>query len=238
MTESRSDARRGTEPTETEPPERAGNAVPRPRRTRFVSWTDLERVADEAADIDTIVREELQSLRRQGLLDEPPAVEGGDAGRSARRRPRWVGAVLSLVIVAGVAAVVIPRVIGGHDAVTPPSLASSPAVGGSSTSTPSPSRTPATVVPEIRARLLVSAPCWVRAIADGHIVFAETLESGTRTFHARDSLLLRLGNAGGVRLVVDGRTVATGSPGEVVDLSFALRHGEVVEASGPRSSAL
>jgi hypothetical protein len=194
-------------------------------------------VADEAADIDTIVREELQSLRRQGHLDEPPAVEGGEA-RSARRRPRWVGAVVSLVIAAGVAAVVIPRVIGGHDAVTPPSLASSSAAGGASTSPPSPSQTPATVAPDIRARLFVSAPCWVRAIADGHIVFAETLESGTRTFHARDSLLLRLGNAGGVRLVVDGRTVATGSPGEVVDLSFALRHGEVVEASGPGSSAL
>jgi hypothetical protein len=230
VTESRSDARRGTEPTESEPPERLGNAVPRPRRTRFVSWTDLARVADEAADIDTIVQEELQSLRRQGLLDESPAVERGEAPRPGRRRRRRVGTVVSLIIAAGVAAAVIPRVIGGHDAVTPPSLASPSAAAGASTTPPSPSQTPAPVVTVIRARLVVSAPCWVRAITDGHVVFAGTLESGTRAFHARDSLLLRLGNAGGVRLVVNGRTVATGSAGEVVDLSFALRHGEVVES--------
>jgi hypothetical protein len=55
------------------------------------------------------------------------------------------------------------------------------------------------------------------------------LTEGTRTFDADRTLDLTLGNAGGVQLVVNGRPISTGSAGEVVHVSFALRRGQVVQ---------
>jgi cytoskeleton protein RodZ len=77
-------------------------------------------------------------------------------------------------------------------------------------------------------------PSWVRAVADGEIVEASTLEAGTVVRYRADELLeLRLGNAGGVRLRVDGELVPTGSSGSVVDLGFRWQDGEVVPAEPP-----
>jgi hypothetical protein len=65
-------------------------------------------------------------------------------------------------------------------------------------------------------------------VSDGEVVAAATLPPGTSvTYRAHRSLELILGNAGGVRLLVDGERVPTGTSGEVVHLTFRWRDGAV-----------
>jgi hypothetical protein len=201
------------------------------RGTRFVSWTELERIADEAADIDSIVRSELQRLDHPEPLQESQAFTDVPA-EPVRRRRRGTGffliLALAVIVATGLGTVASRYLRADPIASTEPS----PSVGAGTTgpATPSPSPpTPPNVVKTIRARLSIIAPAWVRAIADGDLVFTGTLTGGARTFRAHRSLLIRLGNAGGVHLVVNGRPVTTGSPGEVVDLSFVLKQGRLAQ---------
>ena len=81
----------------------------------------------------------------------------------------------------------------------------------------------------LRAVLRTSATCWVKATADGRALMANTVGPGrSLTLQARRTLVLVLGNGGGVRLVVNGKPIATGGAGRVIRLSFALRGGRVV----------
>lgn len=86
----------------------------------------------------------------------------------------------------------------------------------SAPSTPTPSPTPTVV----QLALLLESDSWVRVIADGDVVLQETLDAGeSREFEARSEIELRLGNAGGVRLVLNGRSIPpVGDRGEVVDV--------------------
>jgi len=61
-------------------------------------------------------------------------------------------------------------------------------------------------------------PSWIEISADGERVFGGTISAGVcRTFEARKTFSLTLGNAGGVRVSIDGRPLAPlGRPGEVV----------------------
>jgi hypothetical protein len=99
---------------------------------------------------------------------------------------------------------------------------------------PTPEPTRASVVEMIQARLTISERSWVEAIADGETVFYGFLTGEARTFRADRSLLIKLGNAGGARLVVNGeeiQQVTTGVTGEVVDVSFVLRDNKLVQLS-------
>jgi len=62
------------------------------------------------------------------------------------------------------------------------------------------------------------APSWIEISADGEKVFGGMMTAGeSRTFEAKKTFRLTLGNAGGVRVSVDGRPLAPlGRPGEVV----------------------
>src|SRR5207253_3475865 len=58
----------------------------------------------------------------------------------------------------------------------------------------------------VKVTLESSAPCWVEARSDGATVMQQTLPAGrSATLHATKSLDLVLGNAGGVRLHVNGK---------------------------------
>lgn len=74
----------------------------------------------------------------------------------------------------------------------------------------------------VHTTLRATAPCWVRIVADGKPVFEGTLQPGTeRTWSAGKVIEMTMGNAGGVRLVVDGKELgAAGRPGEVVRRVF------------------
>jgi len=140
---------------------------------------------------------------------------------------RWVGAALAAVAVAGLLVLVLsslwphtattPTTLGAHSAVPPPAV----------TPSPNPSPTVATKPHSMRAVLAFSLPCWVSATADGKLIEQRTFVPGASIgLRARRTLTLRLGNAGGVDLRINGKRYATGSG--VVTLSFDLRKGRVV----------
>jgi hypothetical protein len=195
------------------------------RPPSFVCWQELDRIADEAADIDAIVRRELSG----GVIrtDVAPLIEM--TRKVWPRRRRWPARVLILASLVGLGAVVATN--GGQDHPGATALRATPAVALSTAASASPSLSAAPTRPPraITTQLVFSAPCWVLAVTDGQTVLRETLSSGRHTIRAHHTLELTLGNAGGVGLLVNGKAVSTeGSTREVVHLSFALRHGEVV----------
>ncbi|MEX0869350.1 MAG: RodZ domain-containing protein [Nitriliruptoraceae bacterium] len=65
-------------------------------------------------------------------------------------------------------------------------------------------------------------PSWLRVTVDGAVVLEQTMPAGeTLQYQADEAVQLRVGNAGGVRLEVNGENLgAPGGRGEVVDVSF------------------
>jgi cytoskeleton protein RodZ len=83
----------------------------------------------------------------------------------------------------------------------------------------------------LRAVITTSRDCWILAREDHAIVLRETVRAGTTiTLRATRTLDLRLGDAGAVRLVLNGRPIPTGDAGDVADLSFIWRDGSLVRA--------
>ncbi len=67
---------------------------------------------------------------------------------------------------------------------------------------------------------------WTEVIADGQPIFSGLIRHGTRrTFEAHDGFRLTLGNAGGVRVTIDGRALEPlGGAGQVIrDYSLPVR---------------
>jgi cytoskeleton protein RodZ len=74
--------------------------------------------------------------------------------------------------------------------------------------------------------ITVSAPCWIKASEDGRFVVEKTFAAGQRLhLQANKRLTLILGNAGGARLLVNGKLLPTGAPGQVRHMTFVLRGG-------------
>jgi transcriptional regulator with XRE-family HTH domain len=71
--------------------------------------------------------------------------------------------------------------------------------------------------------LVLSAPSWLRVTVDGSVSMEGTFPAGTaKTFHGK-SALVRIGNAGGVEIYVDGKDVGKlGKSGDVAEHTFAL----------------
>jgi cytoskeleton protein RodZ len=89
----------------------------------------------------------------------------------------------------------------GQLATAPP--ASSPAAPGGTTG-------PAAAV---KVEMTADEPVWVSARADGKYVFSGTLEANqSRTVEAGSTLVLRLGNAGGIRISLNGKPIGPVGP--------------------------
>jgi cytoskeleton protein RodZ len=71
--------------------------------------------------------------------------------------------------------------------------------------------------------LVLSASSWLRVTVDGSVSMEGTFPAGTsKTFHG-NTALVRVGNAGGVEIYVDGRDVGKlGKSGDVVEHAFTL----------------
>ncbi|HZZ66445.1 MAG TPA: RodZ domain-containing protein [Candidatus Baltobacteraceae bacterium] len=99
-----------------------------------------------------------------------------------------------------------------------------PAAMASRPASPRPARPAPTLLPQTQTLAIrLTAPSWLRVTVDGNVNIEGTFPAGTtRTFHGK-SALVRVGNAGGVHITVDGKTVGTlGGPGDVAERSFAL----------------
>ncbi|HET9097353.1 MAG TPA: RodZ domain-containing protein [Candidatus Baltobacteraceae bacterium] len=103
---------------------------------------------------------------------------------------------------------------------TAPSLANGGATAIPATAmpaSPSPAAQPKTLV------IHLTAPSWLRVSVDGNVNIEGTFPAGTtKKFHG-NLALVRVGNAGGVELTVDGKPVGKlGATGDVVEKSFVL----------------
>ncbi len=111
-----------------------------------------------------------------------------------------------------------------------PEATSSPAPVGTPTwtttpsATPIPTETPTPVAP-IEVTLIAEGRSWVEVVADGQRVFRGFLVQGDReTFYADERLQVHLGNAGVVRVVVNGEDMGyLGAEEEVVHKEFVVQ---------------
>jgi len=108
-------------------------------------------------------------------------------------------------------------------ATTSASSSSSPAPpsAGSGSAAPAPaapSGSPAPVTPPLTLAVSTNRDCWSEVSADGRTVFSGTIRSGeSRRFEARNEFRLTAGNAGALRVEINGRALPPlGKAGEVV----------------------
>ena len=103
--------------------------------------------------------------------------------------------------------------------VSSPLLTALPATLVPSTPTPEPSPTPVTGI-VLEARITESS--WVQVWTDSRSILAQTLPPGTtRTFSADQSIRMRVGNAGGVDVTVNGvQQGRLGGTGQALDAAW------------------
>jgi hypothetical protein len=172
-----------------------------------------------------------QSLLRRFDRDAEPVLQPAPPPPISRRIPhpgRWAVAALILLMVS-----VTAGAIGSHQGQPP--LAPVATNRGVVPVAPAPveAQAPVRAVAHhgIRAVIRTNTPCWIRAVVDGSTVMEKTVPTGrTVRLRASETRDLRLGNAGGVALSVNGRSIPTGEAGNVQDLSFVRRGGRVVIA--------
>ncbi len=70
----------------------------------------------------------------------------------------------------------------------------------------------------------VTSPSWVRVVVDGNVAVEGVYPAGTlKTFHGKQAVV-RIGNAGGVDIVLNGRDLGKlGASGDVVERTFPLQ---------------
>jgi cytoskeleton protein RodZ len=154
---------------------------------------------------------------REPEFDEPPARRG----------------TLLIWVASGVAVLLIAFVVYNELTMrgTPTVAASTPPGAAAASPSPpgaaaTPSAKPQTLAaaggPKTLA-LVLSAPSWLRVTVDGSVSMEGTFPAGTsKTFHGKNALV-RIGNAGGVEVYVDGKDVGKlGRSGDVIEHAFTL----------------
>jgi cytoskeletal protein RodZ len=216
-------------------------------RIRSVYLAAIEDENWAAIGAPVYTRGFLRTYARYLGLDPEEAVSeynraaGADAAapqsppRITYREPRslgpliWVSGVVALALIGFVIYLYFAPPHGGTN------LASSGTTGpAAATSVPSgaPATAPASALPSPQATLLprtktlaihLTAPSWLRVTVDGNVSIEGTFPAGTtKTFHG-NSALVRVGNAGGVEITVDGKRVGRlGGSGDVVEKAFTL----------------
>jgi hypothetical protein len=87
----------------------------------------------------------------------------------------------------------------------------------------------------VRVELTADEPVWVLARSDGKYLFSGTLGAReSHTFEASSTVLLRLGNAGGVTITLNGKPVGpVGPKGQVRTVQFTSGGFEIVAVPKP-----
>jgi cytoskeleton protein RodZ len=101
---------------------------------------------------------------------------------------------------------------------------------------------PANAVPEgatqeagVKVEISATDPVWVSAKADGKYLFSGTLEANQkRSLEAKTTLVLRLGNAGGASITLNGKPIGpVGPKGQVRTVQFTSGGFQIVAAPKP-----
>lgn len=87
----------------------------------------------------------------------------------------------------------------------------------------------------VRVQVTAEEAVWVLARADGKYLFSGTLEpSQSRSAEANEKLILRLGNAGGVAISLNGKPIGPiGPKGQVREVQFTSGGFQIVAAPKP-----
>jgi cytoskeleton protein RodZ len=87
----------------------------------------------------------------------------------------------------------------------------------------------------VRVQVTAEETVWIRALADGKYRFSTTLEAHqSRTVEANSMVELRLGNAGGVTILLNGNPVgAVGPRGQVRTVQFTSGGFQIVPVKPP-----
>ncbi len=145
----------------------------------------------------------------------------------------WVASLVAVVLIAIVvyneatlrarqtAAALPSNTAAGSPAAGATALAAGASESPGALASPSPSASPLLGPNTLEVRF--SAPSWLRVTVDGNVSMEGTFPAGTvRQFHGKIAML-RIGNAGGVEIIVDGKSLGKlGSSGDVVERSFTL----------------
>jgi cytoskeletal protein RodZ len=156
-----------------------------------------------------------------GLPAAEPAAHATGAGRGSLLV--GVAAVVAVLLIAFVVYNELTmRRAATSTGVAQASIAPSGEPSATETAPAAPAPSPPAARPKTLA-LVFSAPSWLRVTVDGSVSMEGTFPAGTsKTFHGK-SALVRIGNAGGVEVYVDGKDVGKlGKPGDVVEHAFTL----------------
>jgi cytoskeleton protein RodZ len=87
----------------------------------------------------------------------------------------------------------------------------------------------------LHVELIAAEPVWVLAKADGKFSFSGTLEANQhRVIDANQNLTLRLGNAGGISILVNGKPIGpVGPKGQVREVQFTSGGFQIVAPPKP-----
>ena len=125
----------------------------------------------------------------------------------------------------------IPATLTPSQATNTPKPTEQPAVTLSPSSSPSPSPSPSPPIYEgVFVEVAVTTTSWLQVTVDGLREFQGVLEPGEyRSWDGEQRVELRIGNAGGVEVTVNGQKLGTlGGIDEVVDVAFEKVGGEAV----------
>lgn len=175
-----------------------------------------------------------QEYRQRFEHAEPSPIERlNEQVKEAKRppKPKWLIAALlstAVLIAAGLTGVVRgpgPRTTASENDPLAKLPASAPA---SAQASPSSGAVVAPPVSPVSVVLVAEGRSWLRAVVDGELVFEGTVAAGaTKTFSGNDQIDIVVGNAGVIRLIVNGKDRGpAGGPGEVYRASFGPR-GEI-----------
>jgi len=91
------------------------------------------------------------------------------------------------------------------------------------------------VATPVRVQVTADEPVWVLARADGKYLFSGTLEPNeTKSVEGNDVVTLRLGNAGGVSILLNGKSIgAVGQKGQIREVQFTSGGFHIVAAPKP-----
>ena len=124
----------------------------------------------------------------------------------------------------------------------PPSGSPAPSTGQPAPPVTAPAPAPVTAAARppnpnspVRVEMTADEPVWVLVRSDGKYFFSGTLSAKeSRTFEATSTVLLRLGNAGGVTITLNGKPVGpVGPKGQVRTVQFTSGGFEIVAVPKP-----
>ncbi len=153
----------------------------------------------------------------------PRKADGADGPSGGRGSPLiWIAAAVAVVLIAFVVynELTMRR---AQSSATLAAASATPSPAPAVSATAAPTSPAASLGGANSLALVLSAPSWLRVTVDGSVSIEGTFPAGTtKTFHGTNALV-RIGNAGGVEVYVDGKDVGKlGKSGDVVEHAFTL----------------